>query len=68
MPVRLNDVYEEAIGRIRDQPEDYSQLIMQSLSWISYAKRPLKIDELLEALAVSPEDEELDPEALVDEE
>lgn len=40
---------------------------MSALAWISNALRPLKLDELKEALAVRPEDHELDEEAIPEE-
>ena len=40
---------------------------MSALAWISNALRPLKLDELKEALAVRPQDHELDEEAIPEE-
>lgn len=44
--------YEEALERIRVQPPSHVQLANRVLSWIVFAMRPLKINELQHALAV----------------
>ena len=66
LPTKIDDIYDEAMKRIGDQDEDYEKLAKSALSWISNALRPLHIDELRHALAVSPGDPSLDKEALVD--
>ena len=54
--------------RIRNQDEDDAQLAKRTLSWISYALRPLTVKEIQHAIAVEPGENELDEEALPDEE
>jgi len=44
--------YEKAMHRISGQTDDQRQLATQVLSWITFAKRPLTIQELQHALAV----------------
>ena len=48
----LGSVYGSTIERIRAQERDTSRLGMAALMWITYAKRPLRVDELCHALAV----------------
>ena len=60
LPEKLNDTYHDALRRIRGQPPEHSTLAEQVISWIFYAKRPLKLAELREALAVEPGDVELE--------
>ena len=60
LPNTLNGTFQEAIGRIRSQPRQYASLAEQVISWIFYAKRPLKIPEVQEALAVESGDSMLD--------
>ena len=54
--------------RICNQDEDDAQLAKRALSWISYALRPLTVKEIQPAIAVEPNEKELDEEALPDEE
>ena len=60
LPEKLNDTFDDAINRTAAQPEEYSTLANQVISWIFYAKRPLQVAELREALSVEPEDMKLD--------
>jgi len=48
----LGEVYGETIERIKAQGGDKSRLRIAALMWISYAERPLQVDELCHALAV----------------
>lgn len=54
-----DEAYTEAMERIKGQPQGHCELAIQTLSWISCAKRPLAIRELGEALAVEPDAAEL---------
>ena len=47
--------------RINAQLPEQQELAMQSLSWITFAKRPLTVLELLHALAIEKGTSELDP-------
>lgn len=61
-PINLDDVYNDAIGRIQQMSESDRELGFKTLSVIACAYRPLTLVELQEALAVmlrlSHEDEE----------
>ena len=52
MPHGLDDAIEQTLQRIRKQPEKRRILGMDTLMWISHARRPLKVAELSEALAI----------------
>jgi Ankyrin repeats (3 copies)/Ankyrin repeats (many copies) len=67
LPKELDDTYDEAMQRIWSQDEGDAKLAEQVLSWISYAFRPLTIIELQHALAVEPGSEDIDEDALPDE-
>ena len=54
MPQGLNDAFEGTLQRIQNQPEKRKLLGMNTLMWISHARRPLKTAELSEALAIRP--------------
>lgn len=52
MPKGLDDAFEETLQRIQVQPENRKALAMNTLMWISHAKRPLLIGELVDVLAI----------------
>lgn len=60
LPTGLNECFDIAVDRIQSQSEEYSELGNQAMKWICYTKRPLKISELREALAIQPDDKEFD--------
>ena len=64
LPEKLNETFCDAIDRIKSQSQEYWQLARQIISWIFYAKRPLKISELREMLAVEPKDTNFHPSGL----
>ncbi|KAJ7443720.1 ankyrin repeat-containing domain protein [Mycena latifolia] len=66
LPRNLKHTYEEAMNRIKNQNEDDRQLALQALTWVAYAKRPLSVAELCEALAIEPDARTLDVDNLMD--
>jgi ankyrin repeat protein len=50
--------------RINRQPEEDKDLALQTLSWVVRARRPLLLSELLIALALNPEDNDLEEESI----
>ncbi|KAJ6555662.1 hypothetical protein DFH09DRAFT_1037923 [Mycena vulgaris] len=66
LPKDLKNTYDEAMQRIDHQSEEDRQLAQLTLIWVAYAKRPLLVGELQEALATGPEDTALDPDNLLD--
>ncbi|KAI1452843.1 ankyrin [Annulohypoxylon moriforme] len=63
----VKDTYDQAMSRIRDQGANIEEFALRVIRWVCFARRPLKLAELLCALAVSPDDEELDEDAVGDE-
>jgi len=57
----LESVYARMLQHIREQEGDRSRLGIEALMWVSHSERPLRIDELLHALAVEPESMGLGP-------
>ncbi|KAH8650278.1 hypothetical protein BGZ60DRAFT_335142, partial [Tricladium varicosporioides] len=57
-----NDAYKSAMERIKGQVNDYKELAIQVLSWITCAKRPLATSELQHALGVEIGESQLDEE------
>ncbi|KAL8955162.1 MAG: hypothetical protein Q9183_006765, partial [Haloplaca sp. 2 TL-2023] len=53
LPDTLSAVFDETLRRIRRQGGSWEQLALHSLLWISHAKRPLKVEELADALALT---------------
>ncbi|KAJ6563577.1 hypothetical protein DFH09DRAFT_1476179 [Mycena vulgaris] len=66
MPSDLQNTYDEVMARINQQSDDDRKLALSALSWISNAKRFLRVPELREALAVEPGTTALDPDNLLD--
>jgi hypothetical protein len=64
LPSKLDDLYDDAMSRIKGQVEESKQLALRTLSWISTALRPLRLDELRHALAVEREDSAVDEESI----
>jgi ankyrin repeat protein len=62
----LESAYGDALRRIEGQLEGDSKLAKKVLSWITLAKRPLTTSELCCALAVEPNESELDAENIPD--
>jgi hypothetical protein len=62
----LDTAYGEALERIEGQLPGDTLLAKQGLSWITYAQRPLTIQELCHALAIEPGERILDPDAVCD--
>ncbi|EOA85575.1 uncharacterized protein SETTUDRAFT_169699, partial [Exserohilum turcica Et28A] len=62
----LDNAYKGAIHRIEGQLSGDYELAKRVLSWITYAKRPLTTTEICCALAVEPDEAELDPENIPD--
>ena len=58
----LDSVYSQTLQRIEAQEGDRSKLGIEVLMWVSHSERPLRIDELRNALAVDLETIDLDPE------
>jgi ankyrin repeat protein len=59
LPGDLDTVYENSIRKILEKDESLRQRALRTLLWIANAKRLLRRDELLEALAVEPDMREL---------
>lgn len=60
LPSELDDIYDNAIKRINLQRKDDRVLGISVLMWVTTAYRKLTFLELQQALAVDPEDAELD--------
>ena len=58
MPSELDDLYRQTVERIRRQPGDDGGLGMKVLSWVTHAKRPLRVEEIQHALAVEVDEDE----------
>jgi hypothetical protein len=62
----LERAYSDAIERIESQLAGETSLAKQALSWITYARRLLKTQELCHALAIQSGEKALDPDAVYD--
>ena len=68
LPISLDATYDEAMARIDAQNNDDKRLAEQVLAWISFAVRPLSLNELQEALAIEPGSHQLDEDNIPGEE
>ena len=66
LPTTLKETYDKAIQRIKDQKTDHREVAFKILAWVSYTFRALHVSELQHALAIEPEDIELNDELLMD--
>lgn len=64
LPKDLPQTYDRIL---RGVDENHVALVRQTLEWIIYAAQPLPVSALLQALAVTPEDEDYDETAMTDE-
>ncbi|KAL8938890.1 MAG: hypothetical protein Q9216_003654 [Gyalolechia sp. 2 TL-2023] len=53
LPRRLEGAFEDTIRRIQSQDGLCRELALKCMMWITYAKRPLTVDELGDALAIT---------------
>ena len=67
LPKGLDDTYRESLERIAHQGQPSIELANQVVSWISYAYRPLTVNELRCALAVTPGRPTFDEDAMTPE-
>lgn len=51
---KIDVAYEQVMARIEEQNESRKMLARRVLSWITYSRRQLSIEELQHALAVAP--------------
>ncbi|PHH82191.1 hypothetical protein CDD82_6749 [Ophiocordyceps australis] len=65
-PTGYDRAYDDTMKRIEGQCLEHAELAKRILSWITFAKRPLRASELREALAVEDGDVELDEDNLPD--
>jgi len=54
LPSELNAAYEGEMTRIKKSGDENYEIARRALSWIHYAKRPLYMPELREAIAIDP--------------
>lgn len=59
LPIGLNTIYDDALKRIAADVS-HTEDALKVLYWVSFAKRPLTVDELIHALAVNIEDKDYD--------
>lgn len=67
LPTEVKATYDITMERIAKQGEEDRQLANRVLSWITHAHRPLSLEELQHALALSPGMSAIDAQAIVPE-
>ena len=66
LPTTLDGTYDEALQRIEALEDEHREIALKTLAWVSYAFRPLSLEELQHALAVEPDSTHLDEEDIID--
>ena len=66
LPSGIDKTYSEAWHRVCTQNPQQAELGKRILSWIIHATRQLRVQELRHALAIEENDEEIDPDGLLD--
>ncbi|KAJ7028112.1 ankyrin repeat domain-containing protein [Mycena alexandri] len=66
LPKTLNNSYDDAMKRIREQNEESRAIAHSTLTWVANAKRPLTVLEIQTALAVEPGTKSLDEDNILD--
>ena len=64
LPSALDELYDDALRRIRSQDQDDSKLAEKALRWVAYAYRPLSASMLEDAVTIDPEETDYDVEAI----
>ena len=68
LPEKLPNAYDDIMERIERQAGDQKTMALAALKWITYAKRRLRVVELLHAiaLALEPDSTDIDDDDLID--
>ncbi|KAJ6574620.1 hypothetical protein B0H19DRAFT_935198, partial [Mycena capillaripes] len=66
LPKTLNDSYDDAMRRIKEQNKESRNTAYSTLTWVANAKRPLTALELRTALAIEPGTKALDEDNMLD--
>ncbi|RPA92068.1 hypothetical protein L873DRAFT_1711498, partial [Choiromyces venosus 120613-1] len=61
IPAEFDDAYSMTLERVMKQRDDKAQLGIAALMWISFAERPLHVDELRHAISVEEGATDLNP-------
>ena len=67
LPEQLGDAYDDIMDRIDRQEDDNKTIVYTALTWITYARRQLTVDELLQviALGLEPDCTDIDSDDLI---
>ena len=66
LPKSLEEAYEKMLIRIHERNGNDSSLAFKIFSWVFYARRPLLMGEIREALSVRSNDREVKEDNLID--
>jgi ankyrin repeat domain-containing protein 50 len=66
LPKEMDEAYDETMSRIEAQPEEDRKFAKHLIAWIVHAFRPLSLEAIQHALAVTPKTNSIDPDDLVD--
>ena len=66
LPPTLSETYERILTRVNTSNSSNQRIVQRALRWIAYAREPLSLSALAEAISLEVGDNYLDPEAIVD--
>ena len=66
LPPTLSETYKRILTRVQTSNIGNQRIVQRALKWIAYARRPLSLCALAEAISLEAGDERLDPEAIID--
>lgn len=64
-PPKISDIYLRTWQRIVDQNADHAALAQTALLWVLHSKRPMRVAELLCAVATCPETHRFEADRLI---
>ncbi|KAL8754169.1 MAG: hypothetical protein Q9199_004528 [Rusavskia elegans] len=64
LPTTLDELYDDAVQRIKTQSPDDEHLALKALRWVAYTYRPLGFRALQEALAIEPGEDDFDSDGM----
>ncbi|KAI4260459.1 MAG: hypothetical protein L6R42_004057, partial [Xanthoria sp. 1 TBL-2021] len=64
LPTTLDELYDDAVQRIKTQSPDDEHLALKALRWVAYTYRPLGFRALQQALAIETDEDDFDSDGI----
>lgn len=66
LPTTIHTTYDQAMNRIENLNQDPREVAKAFLSWVAFARRPLNVAEIQQAVVVLPKALEIDQDEVID--